>query len=212
MAQRPAFFPANGAVASKSYSFTWFPGFSLSQKQKSIESLHRAIREADPAAVPLEVSTKSPEPLGILLSAFRLKLDGYPLENVFQSAKVFEQGGPYPDLLGLPPGEAKRDLRLQNSGPLTAFQYQGQPFPLTPRTAFYDFLYLAAVRQSLEPAQIRAIGGYTHFTDIEYNPAKSLNTQARAVALIPLLLARYGSLPELSWQDFIRFHQACLTD
>lgn len=207
MAERPVFYVHNGMVVSKMYSFEWFPGFSLSQKQKSIESLHDAVRTADAAAKPLEVSTKSKEPLGIKLSAFNLKLNGYTLENVFQSAKVFENGGPYPDLLEVPPKEAKRDERLRNSGPLRAFRYQNEDFPLIPQTVFYDYIYLAAVKESLTGDEIKTVSDYHYFTDIEFNPAKSINTQARTVPVLKLILDEYGRLPDFSRDDFIQYHK-----
>ena len=140
MAERPAFLSRQGSVICKTYTFEWFPGFAASQKQKSITSLHRAIQEADAGARPLEISTKSPEPLGVRLSAFRLRLNGHTLENIFQSAKVFENGGPYLDLLEVSPKEAKHDERLKTSGRLTAFRYQDSEIPLTPQTLFYDYI------------------------------------------------------------------------
>ena len=188
MAERPAFFIHQGSVVSGNYTFEWFPGFAVSQKQKSIENLHHAIMEADAGAKPLEISTKSKELLGMKLSAFRLKLNGYALETVFQSSKVFENGGPYLDLLKVPPREAKRDERLRGSGELRAFHYQNEAFPLLPKTVFYDFLYIAAVKDSCTQDEIKAISDYNYFTDIEFHPAKSLNTQARAAAIIKLIL------------------------
>lgn len=208
MAERPAFFSSQGKVMSRLYSFEWFSGFAVSQKQRSIDSLHRAIREADPAAKPLEISTKGREPLGVKLSAFNLKLNRYPLENVFQSAKVFENGGPYLDLLEVPPKEAKRDIRLRNSGRLQAFRYQDEDFPLIPQTVFYDYIYLAAVRESLPADEIRGILSYQYFTDIEFNPARSVNTQARTAALLRLLLEEYGDLPDFSKDEFVQYHAA----
>lgn len=207
MAERPAFYVRQGKAISRMYSFEWFPGFSVSQKRKSIESLHRAILEADGEARPLEVSTKSREPIGVKLSAFRLRLNGHTLENVFQSSKVFEKGGPYPDLLEVLPKEAKRDERLRNSGLLTGFRCQNKEFPLTPRTVFYDYLYISAVRQSLSEDEIRLISEYNYFTDIEFNPVKSVNTQAGAVSIIRLMLDEYGRLPNFSGEDFIRWHK-----
>lgn len=207
MAERPAFYVRQGKADSRLYSFEWFPGFSVSQKQKSVKSLHRAILAADREARPLEVSTKSREPIGEMLSAFRLRLNGHTLENVFQSAKVFEKGGPYPDLLEVPPKEAKRDERLRNSGPLTGFRFQDRDFPLIPRTAFYDYLYISAVRQSLSEDEIGLIGEYNYFTDIEFNPSKSVNTQAGAVSIIRLMLEEYGRLLDFSGEEFIRWHR-----
>lgn len=206
MAERPAFFASQGKVTSRLYSFEWFPGFAVSQKQKTIESFHRAIREADPDGKPLEISTKGREPLGVKLSAFNLKLNRHTLENIFQSAKVFENGGPYPDLLEVPPREAKRDVRLKNSGRLKAFRYQNEDFPLIPQTVFYDYIYFCAVKESLAADEIRGILGYRYFTDIEFHPAKSINTQARTAALLRLLLEEYGSLPDFSKDQFLQYH------
>ncbi|MDE7254476.1 MAG: hypothetical protein K2O32_16255 [Acetatifactor sp.] len=207
MAKRPAFFIRQGKVISETYSFEWFPGFAVSQKQKSIESLHNAIREVDANAKPLEISTKSKDPIGVKLSAFNLRLNNYALENIFQSAKVFENGGPYLDLLDVLPKEAKRDERLHNSGKLKAFRYQQEDFPLNPKTVFYDFIYISAVKQSLAIDEINAISNYNYFTDIEFNPTKSMNTQARTVAMIQLILDEYGYLPDFQKKDFIQYHK-----
>lgn len=207
MAERPAFFIRQGKVVSEVYSFEWFSGFAVSQKQKSITSLHNAIIKADKSAKPLEISTKSKETIGIKLSAFNLKLNNYTLENVFQSAKVFERGGPYLDLLDVLPKEAKRDERLRNSGSLRAFRYQNEDFPLIPKTVFYDFIYITAIKKSFLTDEINAISNYNYFTDIEFNPAKSINTQARTVAMIKLILGEYGYLPDFDKKDFIQYHK-----
>lgn len=207
MAKRPAFFIRQEKVIQDIFSFEWFPGFSISQKQKSIESLHQAILKTDADARPLEISTKSNETVGVNLSAFNLRLNNYTLENIFQSAKVFKNGGPYSDILNVPPKAAKRDERLHNSGDLKAFRYQNEDFPLMPKTVFYDFIYIAAVKSSFTTDKIREISNYNYFTDIEFNPAKSINTQARAAAMIRLLLDEYGELPDFSREDFIQYHK-----
>ncbi len=206
MAERPVFFISQGKVVSEMISFEWFPGFAVSQKQKSIESLHNAILKANIGGKPLEISTKSKETIGVKLSAFNLKLNDFTLENTFQSAKVFENGGPYLDLLDVPPKDAKRDNRLYSSGDLRAFFYRNETFPLNPKTVFYDFIYIAAVKQSLETEEIKEISNYDCFTDIEFNPAKSINTQARSAAMIRLLLDEYGDLPDFSKEEFIHYH------
>lgn len=206
MAERPAYCISNGKVTVKNYSFEWFSGFSVSQKQKSIDSLHNAILKTDNSAVPLEVSTKSKNLLGVKLSAFNLKLDGYTLENIFQSSKVFAYGGAYRDLLEVSPKDAKRDLRLKNSGALKSFDYNGEIFPLFPKTVFYDYIYIKSVKQSLTAEEILQIKKYNYFTDIEFNPNKSVNTQAKSVAIIRLMLDMYDNIPDFSKDDFIDFH------
>ena len=59
MAKRPAFFVNQGKVISEMYSFEWYSGFAVSQKQKSIKSLHNAILKADVNAKPLELNRNS---------------------------------------------------------------------------------------------------------------------------------------------------------
>ena len=209
MAVRPVFCVRERAVRCVSVEFEWFPGFAVSQKQKSVDSLHRALVRAHPTMKPLEVSTKCPLPLGQRLSAFNLTLDGRPLENVFQSAKVFVLGGPYTDLLDVHPKEAKRDPRLRESGRLTGFRYRDALWPTEPKSAFYDYLYYRAARECLAPEELEALRGFDSFTDIEFNPERSLNTQARSAALLRLVLELYGELPEMrDAEEFVRFHRA----
>ena len=54
---------------------------------------------------------------------------------------------------------------------------------------------------------------YKAFTDIEFNPARSRNTQARAAAVLKLLYSNYGyeALQNLNKTDFIRFYKMFVT-
>ena len=52
---------------------------------------------------------------------------------------------------------------------------------------------------------------YTHFTDIEFNPQKSINTQAKSAAIIRLMLEKYEELPEMSVSEFTDFHKQFVT-
>ena len=204
MAERNFFYIKDGTIQKRSAEFEWFPGFAVTQKQKSIQSFHNAIREK--GFVPLEVSTKSLSNLGKKLSAFSLKLNNYPLECVFQSSKVFEKGGPYDDLLLGSPKDAKRDDRLRTSGNLKHFEYEGSIWELEPKTLFYDWLYYKAVKEALSKEELEELCQYNAFTDIEYNANKSLNTQARSAALVTLIYQRYNNLPDWGRQDFLNFH------
>lgn len=206
MAIRPAFSIKNGKIIKDDYEFQWFSGFSLAQKQRSIDALHNAIVFINKEANPLEISTKGTIDLGIKLSAFNLKLNGYTLENIFQSSKVFSNGGPYRDLLNVSPKDAKRNEKLINSGKLVGFNYNNIDFPLEPKTLFYDYIYINSVKDILSSNEIKQITNYTHFTDIEFNPKKSINTQAKSVAIIHLMLDLYNEIPSFSIYDFIRFH------
>ena len=204
MAIRPGFTIKDGKIISVNANFDWSGGFALSQKQKNISKLHAALGKPS-----LEVSTKSTSEIGRRLSAFMLTLDGFTLENVFQSSKVFEEGGPFADLLYVNPREAKRDSRLRESGKLTGFFYRGESWPLVPRTAFYDFIYMQAVRECADIEDLKKLEDYTFFTDIEFNPKKSINTQARAIVIIKMLLEMYGGeIPKLDKDIFIEFHKS----
>ncbi len=172
--------------------FEWHPGFSVQQKMRSVTSLHRAAGEIEVSPV-LEVSTKSDSDLGRSLSAFNLMLNigeekNLPVEAAFQGSKVFEQGGPYQDMYELSGRQIKKDGRLKNSGQLTRFDFLGDIWPLEPKTAFYDWLYVKALSQ--HPDLATEVGSYSAFSDIEFNPKKSINCQARSVALFVSLQER----------------------
>jgi hypothetical protein len=194
MAQRPVFLPLPGSappVQATTVEFKWSPGLSVSQKQKSIASLHACAMNLLDLNSILEISSKSTESLGKALSAFSLMVecpDGRErsLEAVFQSAKVFTGGGPFRDLLDVSPRDAKRDHRLRNSGPLRHFDYFGETWPSQPTTSFYDWLYCRGVLAS--PRLEDGLRQYQAFTDIEFNPKKSLNCQAASAALLLALL------------------------
>lgn len=165
--------------------FTWYGGFSLAQKRRCIASLHGAYAERYPDDTVLEISSKSSEDLGVALSAFNLTLElagrAIPVECAFQGSKAFEQGGPYADLLDASPKDSKRDARLHESGRLVAFELDGKRYPLEPKDAFYNFLWISALRQHDDLAE--AVAAYDAFTDIEFNPQRSINCQAIAAAM-----------------------------
>ena len=70
------------------------------------------------------------------------------------------------------------------------FQFDGRTWGLTPRTAFYDWLYIRALLTLSERDDeiANVLVECEAFTDIEFNPAKSLNCQARSCALYVALL------------------------
>lgn len=201
MARRPIFLPKfdkNNLVFERYVQFNWSPGMAVSQKRKSIADLHRMAAETLGVSKPLEVSSKSANEVGVALSSFNLKFataKGLVLtvECAFQGSKVFEAGGPFRDLFNAKPMDAKRDVRLQRSGKLIGFSFFNQQWATTPLTAFYDWLYIQALRKNPELAELSTL--FDGFTDIEFNPEKSINCQARSVALYQALL-KTGRLQE----------------
>ena len=193
MAKRPIFLPYKEYpfIRELIIEFEWYPGFAKSQAQKSIASQHRAAIAKGISRI-LEISSKSFDPLGISLSAFNLKINlenantpGMSVECAFQGSKVFQYGGPYHDLYKVPSIEAKKDPRIRNSGDLVAFNFLGESFPITPVTVFYDWLYITALYQN--PKLSKKLLNFEAFSDIAFNPQKSLNCQARAAALFVAL-------------------------
>jgi len=186
-------------VRAEYVSFHWHPGFSVTQTQKSVADLHQAASRQLGVTEILEISTKSPSLLGVALSAFNLTIETvrqrrtFSIESAYQGSKVFERGGPYVDLLSKPSRVAKKDERLIDSGRLVGFRFMGVDWPLKPVTAFYDWLYVNALRKRRDLLEQAA--KYIAFTDIAFNPDRSINCQAHSAALC-VALANRGLLLE----------------
>lgn len=195
MAIRPVFVPnINGDQLYEEINveFKWSPGFALVQKHKNIKALHEKAKEKKLTPI-LEVSSKSSEPLGQRLSAFSLKIDtlnyaDITIECAFQGSKVFENNIQYIDIYSKTSIEAKKDPRIRNSGKLIGFNFMGDKWELEPRSAFYDWIYIKALYPHKD--FLKKLYQYQGFTDIEFNPNKSINCQARTCAIIVSLLKR----------------------
>jgi hypothetical protein len=207
MAMRPVFVPAESGTAlveTVPIEFGWHAGMAATQKKKNVVALHDGAAARGLAPL-LEISSKSEREVGRKLSAFHLKVavDGREttLESVFQGSKRFEHAGPFTDLYWMDSRDAKRDPRLQNAGKLLGFRFDGRDFPLSPPTAFYDWLYI----RTLFPhrAWLKRLSQCAGFTDIEFNPERSLNCQARSCATF-VSLERRGQL-DLAVNDFSLF-------
>jgi hypothetical protein len=189
VASRPIFAPSlsgKSLVWTHHVNFEWFPGMAKIQAQKSIASLHKEAKEQVGVGRILEISSKSTDELGVSLSAFNLMIRTpkgreYSLECAYQSAKVFEHGGPFLDLREMSSVSAKRDPRLLQCGRLTKFTIYGVDWDLQPRTAFYDWLYINALHKHSDLAE--RVLDFEAFSDIAFNPERSVNCQAYSAAL-----------------------------
>lgn len=207
MANRPVFLPdfsGKYLVQERVFDFPWASGFAEIQKKKNIVALHSAANQHGIENI-LEISSKSSEKLGKRLSAFSLKVpmgtEMYPLESVYQGSKVFEHGGPFPKIFNMTPRDAKRFIREKNLGKLIRFELDGKHYPLSPKSAFYDWLYIRTLAEHADWISQKV--HYEAFTDIEFNPAKQVNCQARAFAEYLSLLSR--SRLEEAVEDFDLF-------
>ena len=84
--------------------------------------------------------------------------------------------------------QTKGDERIQSSGRLLGFRFFGAEWELEPLTAFYDWLYINALRK--QPDLVERVVQYSAFTDIEFNPTRSINCQAYSAALFMSLVNR----------------------
>ena len=100
MTERPIFQitkSGDDLVKKINVEFSWFPGFSIEQKQKSIESLHMQAAKNHNINQLLEISTKSKISVGKNASAFNLKMRTRSgiyasVESFYQGSKVFSGG------------------------------------------------------------------------------------------------------------------------
>lgn len=210
MANRPIFITTNTQqelFKQIDIEFTFYNGFAVTQKAKSIQSLHENAKAQGHKKI-LEVSTKSDNNLGWRLSAFNLMVDfedgKISLESAFQGSKVFEGDVQYIDLYNKDSMGAKKDERLRSSGNIIGFNFNGVFWENEPKTAFYDYLYIKTLHDNHRDI-IEELMQYETFTDIEFNPKKSLNCQARTCAIL-VSLAKQGLLDQAinSKEDFIK--------
>ena len=193
MAQRPIFITKNSKpfFEEKNIEFKFYNGFSVTQKLKSVKSLHQSAKEQGVKNI-LEVSTKSDSKIGWELSAFNLKIDfngdqQISVECAFQGSKIFEGNTQFKDLYVVNSADAKRDKRLKESGNIIGFEFEGEYWENEPKTAFYDWIYINALYKNRNDL-VEELLEYSAFSDIEFNPKKSLNCQARTCAILVSLV------------------------
>jgi len=193
MANRPIFLSTNNPkqlFKEENIDFQFHNGFSISQKVKSIQSLHQSAQKLGFNNI-LEVSTKSNLKIGWALSAFNLMVEfedrQISVECAFQGSKVFEGDNQYKDIYHKTSIEAKKDPRLRTSGNIIGFEFNGDFWENEPKTAFYDWLYINALYSSNSNI-INELSNYNIFSDIEFNPKKSINCQARTCAILVSLV------------------------
>ena len=198
MAERPVFIPKKGYVEQCLVEFDWHPGFAISQKKKNVMSLHQSAKHSYNLDALLEISTKSESTLGKSLSAFNLTFDnGFfvsTVEAIYQGSKKFMGGGPFTDIYKYDALQAKKDLRLRTSGDLVSFSYNEKEWPLSPLKGFYSWVYLKALSQN--EMIFQQLNKFNGFTDIEFNPKKSINCQAFCIAA-SIVLNEKGIFPEV---------------
>lgn len=184
--------------------FEWVPGMALIQKQKCIKSFHSKIYEDYAESKILEISSKSLINLGVKLSAFNLSISlnnsKITVETFFQGSKCFEKDGPFHERFKLlDSASARAFFKNKEFGNLVCFKtMKNKKWDLYPKTMYYDWIYINFLNKNKDLAS--SILDFNTFTDIEFNPKKSINCQARAAALY-VSFYKKGILEDMLNQD-----------
>ena len=193
-ATRPIFIPEPSSpklVKEINLQFEWFMGMARAQKQRSLDAFHTEAEAMGYSNV-LEISTYSLQLLGVQLSAFNLFFNSGSssgtVEELYQKSKVLSK-----DEDRVPETANKK----KGEKPMS-FLFENYSWPLNPQTCFYDWLYMNALHQNQKLA--KQIFEFDAFTDIAYNPKKSLSTQARSTALY-IALTKLNKIEEIKKPD-----------
>ena len=159
--------------------------------QDQVAAFHQAIKNEHPDTNILECSGASALQLGKQLSAFDLQITTshgrFSIECLYQSCKVFDNGGPYIDLLHKTSREAKTDFRLRRRNKLIGFNLFTTAYTLEDvGEHFYNWIFCIALHQNNDKFQrgtfYDTVKEFNVFTDL-YVKAKPHACQARAVAI-----------------------------
>nr|MBP3259214.1 hypothetical protein [Bacilli bacterium] len=194
MAIRPIYISTNipeKPFIKKDIEFVWVKGMSKQQKCKRRDSLHLSISKKYDINKVLEVSTKSNIELGVKLSALNLTvkfLSGKEetVENIYQSSKIFDDNH---NIIG--------------------FKYGNTAFEKDPYSMYYDYIYMLGLYCHKEYHE--ELTKYSIFTDIEFNPNKMSNTQARAAAIWNTLYKNNMTDIIESRDEFKRYYKTTFT-
>ena len=178
-------------VKEISVTFPWANG----SKHQNVQAVLDTFHDVYPDVPALEVSLASSQPEGIHAAAMKLPLHlaglglDAPVGIVYQASKVFENGGPYADLLQCSRQKVSKDTRLQQSGKCIGYRLEDVDFPAEPHHyAFFNWLYACALRQNPETAE--NVLKFGAFSDLELGSTKKdRNSPARAAAVYAGLAA-----------------------
>ena len=187
MAVRKVYLPVSEFPYFREISVT-FP-WSNGSRHQIIQAVQEAFHGLHPDIPALEVSLASPQQEGVGVAAMKLPLrlatqeQEIPVGIIYQASRVFENGGPYLELLQCSRQTVQKERRLQQSGKCIRYQLEGKEFLLEPYPyAFFNWLYGRALQQNPEKAE--GILKFGAFTDLDLGSAKKdRNSPARAAAV-----------------------------
>lgn len=163
MAQRNFWKIQNGVIVKNVEDFKWEPGISIAQRRRSCINLHNVLKSK--GYTPLDISSASPDEFGVKLSAFNLMWNGKTVECWYQGSKVYKNAGVQHHLYNVSSREAKKSMKALAGDQLIGFNLNGIVFPMSPKTVFYDWIYLNGLVQSY--GKELDFSAYDCFTDIQ---------------------------------------------
>ncbi|MDU1604962.1 MAG: hypothetical protein E6845_18565 [Clostridium sp.] len=95
---------------------------------------------------------------------------------------------------------------------ILGFEYDFIKWNLVPKTAFYDYIYIKAAMESIEMRELLQITQYDWFTDIEFNPQKSINCQARSATILKYIILNNMLNVINEYEGWIEFHTKTLNE
>ncbi len=129
-------------------------------------------------------------PVGVLTAPLFGGRASAPVESLFCASMVFVGGGPYDDLVTVPPAAARADSRLSSSGRLLGFLLPGAPpaalYAVRP-AVWHDWLVVRGLLASDVPDRWRS---YTGFTEVAADPWPGCRPIAYGCALFEALRER----------------------
>lgn len=169
MATRPIYISTgniNNPFMEDNINFQWVPGYSYVNKCRRRDSLKREIAKKYDIEKWIEISSISDKDIGKKLSALNLMItltndNKYSVETIYQNSKIYKDNA------------------------IVGFKFRNTEFENNPYGMYYDYIYMVALYQNKEYHEL--IKNYYFFTDLFFNPNKSLNTQARAIAIFKTL-------------------------
>ena len=196
MAKRPVFVPnpsGTRLVTEVPVEFHWHPGMAASQKKKKRCRIacggEQPSRTCQYPRDIEQVRAQGRHPAQRIPSAPDERTGMRPPWNAgSREARFSKAADPLPISISSPRAKQNVTLDCVKAGDLVGFRFEGRDFPLSPATAFYDWIYIRALAPHSDWAQ--KLGRFDAFSDIEFNPTKSVNCQARSCATFVALCHR----------------------
>ena len=194
---KTVFYTQDGLCLRQVTRYEWFAGGNtdLEEKQNRVKSLHNNFNLYRPDFKLLEISSISPQPLGVQVSGLRLRdSKGNLIEGVYKGSIDYE-GGQLEDLYYVETArEALTDKRGHELGLFSHYNLYGKRVPTEPITLMRYWLWCDAVYS--QKNLLERVLEYNGFTTYFSRPSRDyFGTYPEAASLLVALNTR-GTVDE----------------